>query len=246
MGRPLRALVTGASRGIGRATARRLALGGAEVVLHGHEHLAEAEGLARDLTDAGHPASVIGADLASEEGPHTLSTGVRARWPELDVLVHNAGVYPRQGFDQITDADWRRCLQVNLIAPAILTRELLPMLRRSPAGRVIFIASVLAWNGSQHGAHYAAAKAGLVGLARSLSRELAPSITVNVVAPGSIDTAILADDTPEMRAQRGGSIPLGRVGTPEEVADAVAFLASPAASYMTGTTLHVNGGIRMD
>ena len=242
----MRALVTGASQGIGRATARRLALDGAEVVLHGHEHLAEAAQLARELTDTGHPASSISADLASEGGPRSLADAVRAHGPELDVLVHNAGVYPRQDFDEITDAEWRRCLQVNLIAPAVLTRELLPMLRRSPSGRVIFIASVLAWNGSRHGAHYAAAKAGLVGLARSLARELAPSITVNVVAPGSIDTAILADDTPEVRAQRGRSIPLGRVGTPEEVAETVAFLASPASSYMTGTTLHVNGGIRMD
>jgi 3-oxoacyl-[acyl-carrier protein] reductase len=103
---------------------------------------------------------------------------------------------------------------------------------------------MLAFQGSQYGAHYAAAKAGLLGLARSLARELAPRHTVNVVAPGSIDTAILAGDSPERRRERERSIPLGRLGRPSEVAQAIAFLASPAASYVTGATLHVNGGLR--
>jgi 3-oxoacyl-[acyl-carrier protein] reductase len=242
----VRALVTGASAGIGHATARRLSADGAEVLLHGNEHLAEAETLARELAASGRPAAAIGADLSQTEGTRVLAAAVGARWPSLDVLVANAGVYPRQSFDELSDSDWARCLQVNLTAPALLTRDLLPMLRRSSAGRVIFVSSVLAWNGSAHGAAYATAKSGLVGLARSLARELAPSITVNVVAPGSIDTAILAGDTPERRAERGRTIPLGRVGTAEEVAEAIAFLASPGASYLTGTTLHVNGGIRMD
>ena len=125
---------------------------------------------------------------------------------------------------------------------------MLPLLRKaspSPA-RVVLVSSILAFNGSAHGADYAASKAGILGLARSLARELAPGITVNVVAPGSIDTAILAEDTPAQREARGRQIPLGRVGSPEEVARVVAFLTSPDANYMTGTTVHVNGGLRMD
>ena len=123
-----------------------------------------------------------------------------------------------------------------------MTRRLLPQLRRARSGRLVFVSSVLAFTGSTHGAHYAAAKAGIIGLARSLARELAPTITVNVVAPGAIDTAILAADTPAQRAERSTRIPLGRVGTPEEVADAISYLISPRASYITGTVLHVNGG----
>ena len=155
-------------------------------------------------------------------------------------------MYNRAPFLEITDDDLRACFQVNLVAPFALTRELLPMLRRSDSGRVVFVASVLAFTGSATGAHYAAAKAGLLGLSRSLAKELAPGITVNTVAPGSIDTAILARDSPERRAERAQTIPLGRVGTAEEVAEAIAFLASPGASYLTGTTIHVNGGLRSD
>ena len=122
------------------------------------------------------------------------------------------------------------------------------MLRRALPGpaRVVFVASVLAWNGSEHGADYAASKAGLLGLARSLARELAPTVTVNVVAPGTIDTAIMAHENAQMKAERARRIPMARLGTAEDVADAIAFLTSPAANYMTGTSVHVNGGLRMD
>jgi 3-oxoacyl-[acyl-carrier protein] reductase len=242
----VRALVTGSSRGIGRATARRLAARGFDVALHSHAHRADAEAVARELEARGREAYVAGGDLARPEGPATVARGLRERWRELDVLVHNAGAYPRARFEDVGPAEWQECLQLNLVGPALLSRELLPELRRSSAGRIIFIASVLAANGSRHGAHYAAAKAGAVGLTKSLARELAPGITVNAIAPGSIDTDILAGDTPAQRAERGASIPLGRVGRPEEVAEAVAFLASSEASYLTGTTLHVNGGLRMD
>ena len=242
----MRALVTGASRGIGRATAIRLARDGLDVAVHYHAHPDEAERTAAEVRSLGRTAFVVAADLSEEDGPRALSKALREQWNSLDVLVHNAGAYPRSAFESISDAEWRRCLALNLDAPAILTRELLPLLRSVTAARVVFVSSVLAFDGSSHGAHYAAAKAGILGLARSLARELAPQTTVNVVAPGTIDTAILADDTPDDRRRRERGTPLARIGTSEEVAEAIAFLASARASYITGTTLHVNGGVRSD
>ena len=238
----MRALITGASRGIGRATAERLA--GPEVALavHYFRHDQEARELAEALAGKGPPPLVLRADLGHAPDLDDLVRGLLERWDSLDVLVHNAGGYPRAKFEELTDEEFEACLRSNLVGPAHLTRRLLPALRKSGHGRIVFVSSVLAFMGSRHGAHYAAAKAGLVGLARSLAQELAPSITVNVVAPGAIDTAILAGDTPEVRRDREAKIPLGRVGSAAEVADAIAFLASPQASYITGAVLHVNGG----
>ena len=238
--------MTGSSQGIGQATALRLARDGADVALHGHEHLAAAETTAREIRGLGREAFVVAADLSTGEGPRALARGVRERWDSLDVLVHNAGPYPRVPFSAITEEEWWACFNVHVFGPATLTRELLPLLQRSRSGRIIFVSSVLAFSGSTHGAHYAAAKSAQLGLARSLARELAPQTTVNVVAPGSIDTAILSSDSPEQRASRERSIPLGRLGTADDVAAAIAFLASPGAAYLTGTTVHVNGGLRLD
>ena len=134
---------------------------------------------------------------------------------------------------------------MHVVGPASLTRQLLPLLKRSASGRIIFVSSRLAYDGSRHGSPYATAKAAQIGLARSLALELAPGITVNVVAPGSIDTAILSGDSPEQRSERACQIPLQRIGTADEVAAVIAFLASPSASYITGTTVPVNGGYRM-
>ena len=242
----MRALVTGGSGGIGQATVRALARDGADVAVHFHRNRSSAETAAAAVRAVGRDAFVVGADLGRPEEVRLLAAGLRSRWDSLDILVHNAGVYPRRAFDDVTDQEWADTLSTNLLGPALLTRELLPLLRRAPSPSIVLVTSVLAFTGSQHGAPYAAAKAGLVGLARSLARELAPTIRVNLVAPGSIDTAILAVDTPERRADRSKAIPLGRVGTPDEVAEAIAFLASPRSSYATGTTLHVNGGLRID
>ena len=242
----MRALVTGASRGIGAATARSLAARGYDLALHAHHHPAEATSLANEIRAHGHEAIVVGGDLAHLNGVSVLVEGLRSRWDSLDVIVQNAGAYPRRPFEELDATAWQEILQLHLMSPALLTRELLPQLRASTQGRVIFVASVLALNGSRHGAHYAAAKAGVLGLMRSLAHELAPSITVNAVAPGTIDTDVVADDTAEQRAARAATIPLARIGRPEEVAEAIAFLASSEASYITGTTLHVNGGLRME
>ncbi len=241
----MRALVTGASQGIGRATALRLAREGTDVAIHFLHHDRDAQDVAERVRALGRDAFLIQADLRDLSSVSKLSTAIESRWDTLDILVHNGGSYPRQAFPETTDVDFEEQLRVHAVVPAALTRKLLPLLRRSPSGRVIFVSSILAFEGSKHGAPYATAKAAQLGLARSLARELAPWITVNVVAPGSIDTAVLAGDSPEQRDERGRQIPLGRLGSAEEVAAAIAFLASPDARYITGATLPVNGGLRI-
>ncbi len=243
-----RVLITGAGTGIGAATARVLARRGDELALHHHLHRSEAESLAKELVAAGGRAFTVPGDLTSTKDLDRMVQTLGSHFPSLEGLVLNAGAYPRTALEKISDEQFEATVRLNLFSPFALTRRLLPLLRKaspSPA-RVVLVSSILAFNGSAHGADYAASKAGILGLARSLARELAPGITVNVVAPGSIDTAILAEDTPAQREARGRQIPLGRVGSPEEVARVVAFLTSPDANYMTGTTVHVNGGLRMD
>lgn len=243
--RAVRALVTGASLGIGRATALRLAADGFEVAVHYRTHAAEAERVVAQIRSDGGAAFSLGADLGRREEVERLATTIGSRWPAVDALVHNAGEYPRVAFPDLAPDAVEECFRTHVFGPTELTRRLLPHLRRADPGRVVFVSSVLAFQGSGHGAHYAAAKSALLGLAGSLARELAPGVRVNSVAPGSIDTSILAGDTPERRAERERAIPLGRIGRPEEVADAIAFLVSNRASYLTGTTLHVNGGLRI-
>jgi NAD(P)-dependent dehydrogenase (short-subunit alcohol dehydrogenase family) len=238
-----RAVVTGASIGIGRATALRLARAGFDIVLHYREHAREAEAVAREIRAMGGEARGLRADLSRPDEVERLASELAAEPAPLDALVHNAGDYPRVRLDDLAPAEVRRVLEVHLVAPLELTRRLRPRLARSGRASVVFVSSVLAFTGSRHGAHYAAANAAQRGLVRSLARELAPGIRVNAVAPGSIDTAILAGDSPEQRADRHRSIPLGRLGTADEVAEAVGFLVEPASRYVSGTTVHVNGGI---
>ncbi len=242
----MRVVVTGASRGIGRATALKLGHEGAEVALSFHQHREEAAAVVAELTASKAEAFAVEADLSRPDAVAHFAELLARRWPSVDGLVLNAGSYPRRPFEELTWEEFEDCFRTNLFGPAELTRRLLPLLREAPSPRVVFVSSILAFDGSKHGAHYAAAKAALLGLARSLARELAPHISVNVVAPGSIDTAILAGDTPGLRAERERTIPLGRVGTADEVADAIVYLLSSKARYITGTTLHVNGGLRME
>src|SRR3990172_9226617 len=164
----------------------------------------------------------------------------------LDVLVNNGGVYERALLDDTSPKAWDRRLAVNLHGAFYMAKAAVPEMKKAGGGRIVNVSTQLAFRGTSHGADYVAAKAGLVGLTRALALEFArDSILVNAVAPGAIETDILASDTPEDRARRIRTIPLGRVGRPEEVAAAIAFLVGPGGDYITGQVLHVNGGSLM-
>src|ERR1041385_3361723 len=205
------ALVTGASKGIGAATAKRLARDGFDVIVHYNSDVKGAKATAADIQHAGRKAIPVHADLAKPAGVRQLAQATLAAFPKLDALVLNAGAYDRRALADLDESAWRAALALNLDAPAFLTKRLAPHLARGAA--VVFVSSVVAARGSSHGAAYAAAKAGLIGLTRNLARELAP-VRVNAVAPGYIDTAILASDTPARRKTRALEVPVGRVGAP--------------------------------
>lgn len=240
------ALVTGGSRGIGAATARRLAEDGFDIALG---YVSRPEGASRAVQAVevlGRRAIAVRADVSRYEDVSRMVSATVDRLGRLDVLVNNAGVYERAFLDETTPEDWDRRIAVNLSSCFYLAKAAVPHLRATGGGRIVNVTSVIAFRGTSHGAEYAAAKAGIVGLTKALALELAKDrILVNAVAPGPIETDILGGDTPEIRARRVQAIPLRRVGVPEEVAAAIAFLVGPGGDYITGQVLHVNGGSLM-
>ncbi len=237
------ALVTGGSRGIGAATARRLARDGYDVAVTYAERKEGALQVVNEVEGRGRNAIAVQADVSRVEDVQRMVSETVAGLGRLDVLVNNAGVYRRALFDEVTPDDWDRRLAINLSSCFYAAKAAVPEMRKVGGGRIISVTSQLAYRGTTHGADYVAAKAGIVGLTKALALELAKDrILVNAVAPGSIETGILAGDAPEDRARRVRTIPLGRVGQADEVAAAIAFLASPDAAYITGQVLHVNGG----
>ena len=236
------ALVTGASGGIGRAIARALHGQGATVVLSGTRTAVLYE-LASALGDG---AFVCPADLRDPKAPEALVAEAESLAGALGILVNNAG-FTRDGLAlRMTEPDWQAVLELDLSAPFRLARAALKGMVRRRAGRIISIGSLVGTTGNPGQANYAAAKAGLSGMSKALAQEVASrGITVNVVAPGFITTAMTAG-LPEAHRQRiAERIPLGRIGAPEDVAAAVVYLASPEAGWITGATLHVNGGMAM-
>ena len=236
------ALVTGASGGIGAAIARALHAQGAAVVLSG----TRVEALEALKGALGERAFVCPADLRDPAAPDALVAAAEAAAGPLHVLVNNAGL-TRDGLAmRMKDEDWAAVLDVDLAAPFRLARAALRGMVRRRAGRIIGIGSVVGATGNGGQANYAAAKAGLVGMSKALAQEVGSrGITVNVVAPGFIETAMTEGLAAEQRAKLAGSIPLGRLGRPEDVAGAVAWLASEEAGWVTGTVVHVNGGMAM-
>ncbi len=237
------ALVTGASGGIGDAIARVLHGAGAHVALSGTREAA-LQALAACLGPE--RVSVHVADLSDRSAVAPLLAAVEGSGGPLGILVNNAGL-TRDGLSmRMKDEDWDRVLEVDLGAPFRLCRAALPGMMRRRHGRIINIASVVALTGNAGQANYAAAKAGMLGMTRSLAREFASrSVTVNAVAPGLVDPA-MADAIPEaQRTAMAAQIPLGHLGAPADVAAAVLYLASDEAAWVTGTTLHVNGGMFM-
>lgn len=240
------ALVTGASRGIGQATAVRLAQDGFDLVLHYHQKKEGVEATRKQVEAVGGRSWVVQADLGRSVEAQSLWRQVQEAMAGVHVLVNNAGEYPRKFLHEIGAEEWRRTIDTNLSSMFHLSKLAVPHMIELEWGRIVNLTSILGVRGSRHGVHYATSKAGVIGLTKSLALELAPhKITVNAVAPGAIETDILSSDTPDERQRRLKQIPLGRIGTPQDVAAVVSFLASESAGYVTGQTIHVNGGFLM-
>jgi 3-oxoacyl-[acyl-carrier protein] reductase len=237
-----KALVTGASGGIGEAIARALHAQGATVGLHG-TRVEKLEALAGEL---GNRTKLFPADLSKRDEVKMLGQKAEAELEGVDILVNNAGITKDGLFVRMSDEDWDSVLEVNLAAAFRLTRELThPMMRRR-FGRIINITSVVAVTGNPGQANYCASKAGIIGLSKSLAQEIASrSITVNCVAPGFIESAMTGKLNDKQKETIMAAIPAKRMGTGAEVASAVVYLASNEASYVTGQTVHVNGGMAM-
>ena len=236
------ALVTGASGGIGAAIARALHANGAVVMLAGRRREA-LDALAAVLGERVHLAA---ADLADPAAADRLIRDAEAAMGRLDILVNNAGITRDALALRMSDEDWQAVIEVDLTAAFRLSRAALRGMVRRRHGRIIAVTSVVALTGNPGQANYAAAKAGMIGMAKSLAAEIASrGITVNCVAPGLIATPMTERLTPEQRERLLSAIPIGRLGRPEEIAAAVVFLASREAAYLTGQTLHVNGGMAM-
>jgi 3-oxoacyl-[acyl-carrier protein] reductase len=238
------ALVTGASRGIGLSTARLLAAGGATVVLNCARDVAAAERAAEEIEGGGGRAHVHQADVSDSGAVDAMFRSVRKELGRIDVVVSNAGVVADGYLLTMGDDKWRRVLSTNLDAAFYTCRAAARAMMPRRSGAVVMVSSVAAYDGAEGQCNYTSAKAGTIALMRVAAKELAPyGIRVNAVAPGYVDTAMLRSIPPPKLAEAQAHIPLGRLGSPEEIAGVVAFLASDAAAYMTGTVVAVDGGM---
>ena len=236
------ALVTGASGGIGGAIARALHAAGAEVALSGRR-VEAMEPLAKELGERVH---VIPADLSSAEGTDKLAADAEAAMGGIDILVNNAGLTRDTLMMRMKDEDWQEVLDVNLTAAFRLSRAVLRGMMKKRHGRIIGITSIVGVTGNPGQVNYAASKAGMIGMSKSLAQEVAArGITVNCIAPGFIATAMTDELNDTQKEAIMGAIPAGRMGTSEEIAGAALYLASDEAAYVTGQTIHVNGGMAM-
>ncbi len=239
------AFVTGASRGIGRACALALSAGGAKVVLAARQ-LDRLEQVAAEIRAAGGEAFVVLIDLASQDSIKEAFSKASKEFGRVDILINNAGL-TRDGLAmRMKRDDWDAVLQTNLSGAFFCIQQVLPQMVRERWGRIVNITSVVGESGNAGQVNYAASKAGLIGLTKSLAQELASrNITVNAVAPGFVETDMTASLSDELKAKITESVPLKRIGRPEDIAAAVTFLAGDDAGYITGHVLDVNGGMYM-
>jgi len=239
------AIVTGGSRGIGLASARLLAEGGASVVVSGRD-AARLEAATRELEATGAAVLGVAADAARREDVDRLVEAARERFGRLDVLVNNAGMTRDQLLVRMKDDDWDQVLDTNLRGVFLMTRAVGKVMMRQRSGRIINISSTAGAMGNAGQVNYSAAKAGVIGLTKAAARELAHwNILVNAVAPGLIETDMTASLPAEAREALLGQVPLKRIGVARDVAEVVRFLAGEGAAYITGQTIHVNGGLYM-
>jgi 3-oxoacyl-[acyl-carrier protein] reductase len=239
------ALVTGASQGIGRACALKLAAAGAAVAVaaRNQEKLNE---LVQQITSLGGKAAAFSMDVAEEEQIKSTFKAALAQFGKIDILVNNAGITRDQLVMRMKRADWDAVLNTNLTSAYLCTQQVMSSMLKQRWGRIVNITSVFGQMGQAGQANYASSKAGLIGLTMAIAREVGSrNITCNAVAPGFIETAMTSTLGEDFKQMAIKNIPLGRVGSPEDVASAVAFLASDEASYITGHVLSVNGGMLM-
>jgi 3-oxoacyl-[acyl-carrier protein] reductase len=238
------AIVTGASRGIGRAIAERLAGCGAHVVVAARADNAAAAAAA--IQEAGGRAEAASVDVRETDSVEAMVSGTLERHGRVDILVNNAGITRDQLMLRMKREDWDQVLATNLTAAFTCVQAVLKPMIKQRSGRIISISSVVGQTGNAGQANYAASKAGLIGFSKAMAREVASrNITVNVVTPGLIETEMTRAISDKAQADWMAAIPLGRLGTPQDVAAAVCFLASDEAAYITGQVLAVNGGLYM-
>lgn len=238
------AIVTGASGGIGSQIAMTLAAAGAKVVVNYARNQAAAAALLQEIEAEGGEALAVQADISTSEGAEALVEAAIKTFGKVDILVNNAGITRDGLLMRMKEADWDAVLQTNLKGVFLCTKAVTRPMLKARSGRIINIGSVSGLLGTPGQANYAAAKAGVIGFTRSVANELGSrGITANCVVPGAIDAGMLHELTAEQREEYLKQIPLERFGTPEDVAAAVLFLAGPGASYITGQTLAVDGGL---
>ena len=237
------ALVTGCGRGIGRAIALHLAEAGAGIVINDIDAEA-AERLAAEISGPGRQVLVCCGSVGERAAVDEMFSRIAAEFKRLDILVNNAGITRDNFLLKMSDEEWEQVLRVNLTGAFSCTRAAAALMQEGDGGRIISLTSVTAQTGNIGQVNYAAAKAGLIGMTKTLARELARyRITVNAVAPGFIDTPMTAAVPEEVKRKMISGIPLGRIGKPEEIAELVKFLAGDGAAYITGQVIACNGGM---
>ena len=238
------ALVTGASRGIGAAIAVRLAQAGAKVGVNYLSSEAAAAAVVDSINGSGGDALLLGGDVTQEEAAKSIIQQMTGHWGRIDILVNNAGINRDRLLVRMSQDDWDQVLGVDLRGAFLCTRHVMPHLIKQRSGRIVNIASVVGISGNPGQANYAAAKAGLIGFTKAVAREVASrNVTVNALAPGYVTTGMVEQLPEETRQRILSRIPMARFGSAEDVAEAVVFLSSPGAGYITGQVLTIDGGL---
>jgi 3-oxoacyl-[acyl-carrier protein] reductase len=236
------ALVTGASRGIGRGIAEALGAAGASVAVNYRTGARAAAEVVTSIRSSGQDAFAVQADVAEEDDVNRMVSTVLDRFGRIDVLVSNAGILTQSHLADMPTRMWDEMMRTNLRSAFLCTRAVLPGMLSRKDGRIIYVASQLGLKGAPDLVHYSAAKAGVIGMTRALAREVAPHVTVNAIAPGPIETDMLANITEDWKAMKLAELPLARFGRVSDVAPTAVFLASEEAAYYTGQVLGPNGG----